>query len=200
MRKIGIKEISGPGAGTKSHRPCCQTKTVRPKALPTESKKPSAATSGTKSERKTKNSSKMARPTTIARYTGMASSRRSVISSWTAVKPVIPKSAPVASSMRSVASRRALATPTVAASVGEVCGETIICAAWPSSLRPTICAWRTPPTRLSASAVYMYDDSCACSVGVESSPWASINGCNAGASALIFSASTMTKKGPLTPG
>ena len=68
-----MKEISGPGAGTRFHRPSCQTRTVRPKAPPTESKKPRPATSGTKMERNTANSRKMARPTTMVKYSGMAS-------------------------------------------------------------------------------------------------------------------------------
>ena len=141
-----MKEISGPGAGTSPVKPSCHTSTVRPKAPPTESRKPKPATSGTKMERKTASSRKMARPTTMARYGPMASSRRSVMSSCTAVRPVMPISAPVASSSSAPAVRRAEAVPTVASSVGAVVGLTMICADFMSLLTPTSWACLTPPT------------------------------------------------------
>ncbi|CAM5675914.1 hypothetical protein SALBM135S_10130 [Streptomyces alboniger] len=112
IMKIGIMLMIGPGWSTptmSASQPHWKTATTAPSAAATESRKPSAAFSGTRIERKTSIRSTNARPTTSARYGTSASSRVCEKSMVIAVWPVTRMSEPV-SSLRSPALERIVLT------------------------------------------------------------------------------------------
>ena len=96
--------------------------------MPTDSRNPRVALSGTRIDRKTSTSRKNASPTTTSRYFGKASARLCEMSTPTAVWPVTRARAPVSSGSAANSSRRVSTSSLVATSDGPLSGTTVMIA------------------------------------------------------------------------
>src|ERR1700761_9774287 len=132
---IGRKPTTGPVAGTPSRpasQPHWKTATVAPKLAATDSRKPTAALTGTRNDRNTIMSRSSESPTTTAAKGASAEDSFAETSTLIAVVPVTATLAPVACSIAPAWPRISVTRLAVALAEGAVAGTTWISAAVPA--------------------------------------------------------------------